>query len=265
MSSVPDQVHVDRLADVATVTLDRPESANSLTSSVKEALLGALEAVANDRTVRAVVLTGSGRAFCAGQDLAEHAEALAGDPAHSLSTVSKHYNPIITSISTMPKPVIGAINGTCAGAGLGIALACDLRVAAEGARFVPAFGAIGLTADSGVSATLPRAVGWSRAMGLLLLGTVIGAEEAERIGLVHEVVPADGLGAHVAALAARLAAGPTLAYAALKEALWYSASAAMADVLGLEAELQARLAVTADHRAAVSAFLEKRPPEFTGS
>lgn len=264
MSSAPDQVHVDRLGAVATVTLGRPESANSLTYAAKDALLGALEEVANDRSVRAVVITGSGRAFCAGQDLAEHAAALAADPAQALSTVAKHYNPIITSISTMPKPVIGAINGTCAGAGLGIALACDLRVAAEGVRFVPAFSAIGLTADSGVSATLPRAIGWSRAMGLLLLGTVVVAEEAERIGLVHEVVSADALDGHVASVAERLAAGPTLAYAALKEALWYSASAAMGDVLGLEAELQARLGATADHKAAVNAFLEKRPPEFTG-
>ena len=250
---------------VATVTVARPGQANSLTTATTVALLSALETVANDRTIRAVVLTGSGRAFCAGQDLAEHAEALASDPAHAFDTVGEHYSPIVQSLATMPKPVIAAINGTCAGAGIGFALACDLRVAVSGARFAPAFTGIGLTADSGLSMTLPRAVGWSRAMGLLLLGTVIDAEEAQRIGLVHEVVATEELAGHVAELAGRLAAGPTQAYVALKEALWYSASAALGDVLRLEGELQSRLATTTDHRGAVEAFLEKRRPDFTGT
>jgi 2-(1,2-epoxy-1,2-dihydrophenyl)acetyl-CoA isomerase len=258
-------VRVEIAGGVATVTVDRPQQANSLTTAAKEALLAALEGVAADATVRAVVLTGSGRAFCAGQDLAEHAQALAGDPAHAFDTVAKHYSPIVLSLATMPKPVIAAVNGTCAGAGIGFALACDLRVAASGVKFAPAFTGIGLTADSGLSATLPRAVGWSRAMGLLLLGTVIDAEEAHRIGLVHEVVPGDELATRVAALATRLAAGPTKAFVALKEALWYSASAQLEDVLRLEARLQARLAATADHQGAVQAFLEKRRPEFTGT
>ncbi len=250
---------------VATVRVNRPGQANSLTTAAKEALLSALETAANDRTVRAVVLTGAGRAFCAGQDLAEHAAALESDAAHAFATVEKHYNPIVQSLATMPKPAIAAVNGTCAGAGLGFALACDLRVAASGAKFVPAFTGIGLTADSGLSMTLPRAVGWSRAVGLLLLGTAIEAEEAERIGLVHEVVPGEELAAHVAALAARLAAGPTQAFAALKEALWYSASAGLGDVLRLEGQLQGRLATTSDHRGAVQAFLERRRPDFTGT
>lgn len=258
-------VLVAREGAVATVTVARPEQANSLTTATKEALLTALEDVANDRAVRAVVLTGSGRAFCAGQDLAEHAEALAADPSRAFDTLGKHYSPIVQSLATMPKPVIAAINGTCAGAGIGFALACDLRIAAREAKFAPAFTGIGLTADSGVSATLPRAVGWSRAMALLLLGTVIDAAEAEQIGLVHEVVPAEDLAGHVAALASRLAAGPTQAYVALKEALWYSASAELGDVLRLEGELQARLAATSDHQGAVQAFLQKRPPDFSGS
>jgi 2-(1,2-epoxy-1,2-dihydrophenyl)acetyl-CoA isomerase len=262
---VPAPVRVVVEGAVATVTLARPEQANSLTTAAKDALLSALEGVASDRSVRAVVLTGSGRAFCAGQDLAEHAEALATDSAHAFDTVGRHYSPIVQSLATMPKPVIAAINGTCAGAGIGFALACDLRIAASGVKFAPAFTGIGLTADSGMSATLPRAIGWSRAMGLLLLGTVIDADEAERIGLVHEVVPGDELAAHVAALAARLAAGPTQAYVALKEALWYSASADLDSVLRLEGELQARLSSTSDHQAAVQAFLEKRRPDFTGT
>ena len=262
---LPEAVHFAIEGAVATVTVARPEQANSLTTSAKEALLSALEGAANDGSVRAVVLTGSGRAFCAGQDLAEHADALAKDPAHAFDTVGKHYAPIVQSLATMPKPVIAAINGTCAGAGIGFALACDLRIAAAGVKFAPAFTGIGLTADSGLSMTLPRAVGWSRAMALLLLGTVIDADEAERIGLIHEVVPADKLATHVAALATRLAAGPTKAYVALKEALWYSASAELGDVLRLEGELQARLASTSDHQGAVQAFLDKRRPEFTGT
>ncbi|HXY45681.1 MAG TPA: enoyl-CoA hydratase-related protein [Acidimicrobiales bacterium] len=261
----PEPVQVAIEGAVATVTVVRPEQANSLTTAAKEGLLAALEAVANDRSIRSVVLTGSGRAFCAGQDLVEHAEALATDPAHAFDTVAKHYSPIVQSLATMPKPVIAAINGTCAGAGIGLALACDLRIAAAGVKFAPAFTGIGLTADSGLSATLPRAVGWSRAMGLLLLGTVIEADEAERIGLVHEVVPVEELTGHVAALASRLAAGPTQAYIALKEALWYSSSAALEDVLRLEGELQARLATTADHQGAVQAFLARRRPDFTGT
>jgi 2-(1,2-epoxy-1,2-dihydrophenyl)acetyl-CoA isomerase len=260
-----DPVLVSLDGAVATVTINRPEQANSLTAAAKEALLVAVEALANNEGVRAVVLTGSGRAFCAGQDLGEHAGALANDPSHAFDTVRRHYGPIVQSLATMPKPVIAAVNGTCAGAGIGFALACDLRVAASGAKFAPAFTGIGLTADSGLSMTLARAVGWSRAMGLLLLGTVVDAEEAERIGLVHEVVPADKLASAVSALAARLAAGPTMAYAALKEALWYSASADIGAVLELEAQLQARLASTKDHRQAVDAFLEKRRPEFTGT
>jgi 2-(1,2-epoxy-1,2-dihydrophenyl)acetyl-CoA isomerase len=261
----PEPVQVALEGAVATVTIAHAEQANSLTTAAKDALLAALEAVANDRSIRAVVLTGTGRAFCAGQDLAEHAESLASDPGHAFDTVGRHYGPIVQSLTTMPKPVIAAINGTCAGAGIGFALACDLRIAAAGVKFAPAFTGIGLTADSGLSATLPRAVGWSRAMGLLLLGTVIEADEAERIGLVHQVVPAEELSDHVAALARRLAAGPTQAYVALKEALWYSASAQLEQVLRLEGELQARLASTADHQGAVQAFLEKRRPDFTGT
>jgi 2-(1,2-epoxy-1,2-dihydrophenyl)acetyl-CoA isomerase len=260
-----DEIALQRDGAVATVTVTRPEQMNSLTTAAKEGLLEALHQVADDRSVRAVVLSGSGRAFCAGQDLAEHAEALAADPAHAFDTVERHYAPIVQSLASMPKPVIASINGTCAGAGIGFALACDLRIAASGVKFAPAFTGIGLTADSGLSATLPRAVGWSRAVGLLLLGTVIDAEEAERIGLVHEVVDGAELASHVAGVAERLAQGPTLAFAALKEALWYASSASVGDVLVLEGQLQKRLATSEDHRAAVQAFLEKRRPAFSGS
>jgi 2-(1,2-epoxy-1,2-dihydrophenyl)acetyl-CoA isomerase len=258
-------VEVAREGAVATVTLARPDQANSLTTAAKEALLAALRSAAEDPDVRAVVLTGSGRAFCAGQDLAEHAGALESDPDHAFDTVAEHYAPIVSALATMRKPVVAAINGTCAGAGIGFALACDLRVAAAGVRFAPAFTGIGLTADSGLSATLARAVGWSRAMGLLMLGEVIDADEALRIGLVHEVVAPEELGARVSELAARLAAGPTQAFAALKEAMWAATGLDLDGMLALEGTLQQRLAATADHRGAVAAFLEKRRPEFSGS
>jgi 2-(1,2-epoxy-1,2-dihydrophenyl)acetyl-CoA isomerase len=263
--SVPDPVVAGRTGNVLTVTLSRPDQANSLTTAAKEKLLATLTEAAGDDEVRAVVLTGSGRAFCAGQDLAEHAAALEADPAHAFDTVGLHYSPIVTCLATMPKPAIAAVNGTCAGAGIGFALACDLRVAATGVRFAPAFTGIGLTADSGLSATLARAVGWSRAMRLLMLGEVIDADEALRIGLVHEVVAGEDLAGHVSELAGRLAAGPTKAFAALKEAFWRAAASDLDAVLAMEGELQHRLAATADHKAAVQAFLEKRRPEFSGS
>ncbi len=151
-----DEIALQHDGAVATVTVTRPEQMNSLTTAAKDGLLEALREVADDRSVRAVVLSGSGRAFCAGQDLAEHAEALAADPEHAFDTVERHYAPIVQSLSTMPKPVIASINGTCAGAGIGFALACDLRIAAAGVKFAPAFTGIGLTADSGLSATLPE-------------------------------------------------------------------------------------------------------------
>jgi 2-(1,2-epoxy-1,2-dihydrophenyl)acetyl-CoA isomerase len=260
-----DVVVAERDGAVATVTLSRPDQANSLTTEAKVQLLAILGELAGDESVRAVVLTGAGRAFCAGQDLGEHALALGEDETHAFDTVGAHYSPIVRHLATMPKPVLAAVNGTCAGAGLGFALACDLRVAAAGARFAPAFTGIGLTADSGLSATLARSVGWSRAMGLLMLGEVIDADEALRIGLVHEVVAADSFAARVAELAARLAAGPTAAYGALKEAMWAAPTSDLDAVLAHEGQLQQRLAATADHRAAVEAFLEKRRPEFTGS
>jgi 2-(1,2-epoxy-1,2-dihydrophenyl)acetyl-CoA isomerase len=253
-----------RQGTVTTVTILRPAQANSLTRAAKEGLLDALRGAARDASVRAVVLTGSGNAFCAGQDLSEHARALSESPGTAFATVAEHYSPIVRLLATMPKPTLAAINGTCAGAGLGFALACDIRLASEGARFATAFAGIGLSADSGLSVTLPRAVGWTRAMGLFMLGEAIGAAEALRIGLVHEVVAASELSRRAAQLGARLASGPTHAFAALKRAMWESASSSMDAVLALEAELQSALALTADHQRAVRAFLEKRPAEFEG-
>ncbi|TVT16884.1 enoyl-CoA hydratase [Amycolatopsis rhizosphaerae] len=253
-----DEVLLARQDAVATVTLPRP----ALTTAVKVALREALSEVARDEGVRAVVLTGTGKAFCVGQDLAEHVEALRAGPAAAFATIDEHYNPIVTTLATMPKPVIAAINGTCVGAGLGFALACDVRVTAETARFGTAFTGIGLTCDSGLSATLARAVGTARAAELILLGSPFTAAQAAEWGIAGRVVPAAEVAATAAGLAAALAAGPTLAYAEAKRAL--AAAFPLEDVLRREGEAQTRLGGSEDHRNAVDAFLAKEKPVFTG-
>lgn len=249
---------------VRTLTLNRPDAYNSLTDELKDALLDQLAAVAGDRAVRAVVLTGSGRAFCGGQDLKEHVRRLqAGDPAQ-LTTVEQHYNRLVRLVTGMGKPVLAAVNGMAAGAGASLAYACDLRVAAESARFLMAFANIGLTADSGASWTLPRLVGYGRAMEMFLLGEPVGAAEALKVGLVHRVVPDDEVLATTHELAARLAAGPTTAYAKVKEAMLTAAGTDLEQALATEARTQAEAGRTADHREAVEAFVAKRAAAFTG-
>ncbi|MGH3620433.1 MAG: enoyl-CoA hydratase/isomerase family protein [Sciscionella sp.] len=249
---------------VATITLNRPDRNNGLNRQLKNELVDAVTRVGEDASIRAVVLTGAGKSFCVGQDLAEHAEALRADPATALDTVGEHYNPIIAGLAGMRKPVLAAINGTCVGAGLGFALACDLRIAAAGARFGTAFTAIGLTCDSGLSASLARAVGIARASELVLLGDTFTAEQAAEWGLVGRVVPAEELGETAGALAARLAAGPTTAYAEAKRAMAEAIRPPLADVLAAEWKAQTRLGLTEDHRGAVEAFLAKEKPTFTG-
>ncbi len=175
---------VDTREGVCTLTLNRPDAFNSLTVRLKEELLAALSSVASDSAVRAVVLTGAGKAFCAGQDLKEHVAALRADDPQPFRTVAEHYNPIVRAITGMPKPVIAAVNGMAAGAGASFAYACDLRIAAESAKFLMAFATIGLTADSGASWTLPRLIGYGRAMELMLLAKPVPAPRALEIGMV---------------------------------------------------------------------------------
>jgi 2-(1,2-epoxy-1,2-dihydrophenyl)acetyl-CoA isomerase len=252
-------------ATVATVTLNRPEALNSLTVEAKEALLETLTTVQNDGRVRAMVLTGTGRGFCVGQDLAEHAALLeSGDPA-PLSTVAKHYNPVVTLLSELPFPTVAAINGTAAGAGLGLACAMDLRIGATGTRYTTAFAGVGLTTDSGLSWSLPRLVGAGRAVELLLLGQPFTSEHALEIGLLNQLVAPEEVLPTAQALAARLAAGPTAAYGFIKQAVSYAASKSLAEALREEDRLQTRAGSTADHATAVRAFLAKEKPVFTGS
>ena len=253
---------------VATVTLNRPQAMNALDDDTKVALLSALEAAAGDKAIRAVVLTGAGRAFCVGQDLRQHVESLHradADGGFELGdTVRDHYNPIALLLSTMAKPVIAAVNGVAAGAGASFALACDLRLVAESAGFNTAFVGIGLSCDSGASWWLPRIVGAARARELLMMPRTIRAAEALELGLATRVVPDDELPSAAAELAAELAAGPTLAYAAVKSAMGYSQTHDLPESLANEARLMGLTGRTADHRGAVEAFMAKRQPTFTG-
>jgi 2-(1,2-epoxy-1,2-dihydrophenyl)acetyl-CoA isomerase len=255
---------LERSENVATVTMNRPDSMNSLSAELKDALVATLTELAADPAVRAVVLSGSGRGFCVGQDLAEHAQLLqAGDPS-PLSTVERHYNPITTALAEMAKPVIAAVNGIAAGAGASFAFACDLRVVSDQAKFLLAFANVGLGLDSGASWTLPRLIGRAQAMELSLLATPITAEQADRYGLVTRLVPPEQVLPVAQELAVQLAAGPTTAYAAIKDAIGFAASHTLSEALTHEGVLQARAGATEDHRGSVAAFVNKQKPVFIG-
>jgi 2-(1,2-epoxy-1,2-dihydrophenyl)acetyl-CoA isomerase len=254
------RVEVD--GPVATLTLDRPEALNALTVPVKVALREALETLAADRSVRAVILTGADRAFCAGQDLAEREQP---DAAPLDVELRERYNPIIRALRSMGQPVIAAVNGVAAGAGASLAFACDLRIAAEEARFLLAFGRIGLVPDSGATWFLPRLVGPAKAAELAFVGDPVDASDALRIGLVSKVVQADQLMVEARLLADRIAAGAPLAMALTKQALQRSASTTLDEALATEAELQGIAGASADHAEGLAAFREKRAPRFSGS
>lgn len=259
-----DTVLLDVTDGVATVTLNRPEGMNSLTVEAKVALNEAVAAVAADDRVRALVLTGTGRAFCVGQDLKEHAALLeAGDPA-PLSTVKEHYNPLVTTLVSLPFPTIAAVNGTAAGAGLGLACALDYRIGATGARYTTAFAGIGLTADSGLSWSLPRLIGAGRAAELLLFAQPFTSERALELGVLNELVAPEEVLPRATALAQLLAMGPTAAYACIKESLAFGSAHSLVETLAKEDELQTRAGRTSDHANAVRSFLAKQPPVFEG-
>lgn len=259
-----DVLLLDRVGGVATVTMNRPESMNSLSVELKTALLTAFSQLSADPAVRAVVLTGRGRAFCVGQDLSEHSQLLQADDPTPLQTVREHYNPITLALAQMPKPLIAAVNGIDAGAGASLSFACDFRIVSEDAKFLLAFANVGLGLDSGASWTLPRLIGDGRALELSLLAEPITAKVANDYGLVTRLVPpSDVLGA-AAALASRLASGPTTAYAAIKKAIGFAASHTLAESLKNEAAQQAVAGASRGHRTAVTAFVDKSRPNFIG-
>lgn len=249
---------------VVSIVLDRPSASNALNHAMKEQLLSALTTIAADTAVRAVAITAAGRNFCVGQDLAEHVAGLRADPAHAMDTVAEHYNPIVRALHSIRVPVVAGVNGACVGAGLGLALAADIRVAGTGAKFGTAFTGIGLASDSGLSASLTELVGKSRALALFLLGDTFDAATAEAWGLVHRIVPDGDVSEQAITLAVRLAAGPTAAFGAVKELINTNAGADLDTVLHREAEAQRRLGASSDHRGAVEAFLTKQKPVFAG-
>jgi 2-(1,2-epoxy-1,2-dihydrophenyl)acetyl-CoA isomerase len=257
-------VLIERVGAVATVMLNRPERHNALDRATKAALTDTLADISRDPDVRALVLTGVGGTFCVGQDLAEHAEALRADPATAFDTIAAHYTPIVTAVATMPKPVVAAVDGACVGAGLALALACDLRVLSARARLATAFSGIGLTCDSGLSGLLARSVGEARARELILLGEPFGASELVGWGVTGTIVEPEQVRHTAQALASRLASGPTLAYAESKRLLAAAFDRPLAETLAAEGAAQARAGLTQDHRNAVDAFLAKRRPMFEG-
>ncbi|MFJ2828316.1 enoyl-CoA hydratase/isomerase family protein [Streptomyces sp. NPDC087263] len=250
---------------VAVITLQRPKVRNALDVHLRCGLLAAVRQAHHEgRQVGAVLLTAQGDHFCVGQDLKEHAQALEDEPTTAFALLRAEYNPLVEALHTLPCPLVVAIEGSCVGAGLGLALCGDVRVAGQSARFTTAFTAIGLAADSGLSATLAQAVGPSRATALALLAERFGAEEAHRWGLVHRVVADGSAHAEGLVLARRLAAGPTGAYAELKSLLRAAEGQDLKAVLDREAAAQERLGATEDHRGAVRAFLAGQQPSFSG-
>jgi 2-(1,2-epoxy-1,2-dihydrophenyl)acetyl-CoA isomerase len=244
---------------VATLTLNRPDALNALNGPLRRELLAALKAAARDDGTRAVIITGAGRGFCAGADLR------GGDAERAFRRVlTDEYNPLIAAIRDLPKPVVAAVNGVAAGAGVSLALAADVVVAAEDARFVPAFGRIGLVPDSGLARVLVRGVGRHRAFEILTGERQLGAGDAGDLGLVAAVLPGDRLADAARDLARRLADGPTAAIGLTKRLLNTAEDASLSEALAAEAALQELAGRTADHAEGVAAFAEKRDPRFSG-
>ena len=250
-------VQTARDGALLTVTLDRPDVLNALTPALLGELRDALQAAAAD-DVRAVLLTGAGRGFCAGADLSALPEGAVE------AVVETYYNPVVRALAALQKPVIAAVNGVAAGAGLSLALACDLRVLSEAAVLTTGFSGIGLALDAGMSYTLPRLVGPARALELAYTGRRVTANEALSLGLGELVLPADGFLAAATAFATRLADGPTGSYARIKAQVAASRTNTLDEQLGLEARLQGEASRTADFAEGVRAFHEKRRPKFTG-
>ncbi len=256
-------VRFDVADGVARVALNRPDRLNSFNREMHARLREALATIEKDSTIRAVVLTGTGRAFCAGQDL----EDLSFDPAAptDLGTlIDQNFNPLIRRLQALPKPVIARVQGIAAGAGANLSLACDLVIAARGASFLQAFVNIGLMPDSGGTWLLPQRVGTARALGLAMLGEKLSATDAERWGLIWKCVDDAELDTTVDTLARRLSAMPTAALAEIKRAIHGAGQRTLSEQLDLERDRQAMLGASNDYREGVTAFLEKRKPMFKG-
>jgi 2-(1,2-epoxy-1,2-dihydrophenyl)acetyl-CoA isomerase len=258
-------VLLDVTDGIATITLNRPEAMNSLDVATKALLLEIVRQVADDPEARCVVLTGTGRAFCTGQDLKEHIQLLNNGGSDRLfSTVEDHYNPIVSTLAGMAKPVIAAVNGVAAGAGASLAFACDMRLVADTAGFNLAFANVALSCDTGASYHLPLLVGRAKALELLYFPRTVKADEALTLGLATKVVTADSLANEAGALARRLADGPTVALGAIRQSVGYASGHSFEEALELEASMMQKTGATEDHAAAVAAFVAKEKPVFEG-
>ena len=247
---------------VAYITLNRPEVFNSFNREMAFLLQDTLGACEKDKDVRAIVLTGNGKAFCAGQDLKEVTDRKLNPGFKKI--LDEHYNPIIKRIRSIKKPVIAAVNGVAAGAGANIALACDIVVAHEHVNFIQAFSLIGLIPDSGGTFFLPRLIGFQKAMAMAMLGDKIAAEEAEKMGMIYKVIPSESFDEEVEKLALKLASMPTKALGMIKELFNKSMTNTLEEQLALESKLQIEAAQSEDYAEGVAAFIEKRKPEFKG-
>ncbi|MFB0937526.1 MAG: enoyl-CoA hydratase-related protein [Urechidicola sp.] len=248
---------------IAYITLNRPEVFNSFNREMAFLLQDTLDACEKNDEVRAIVLTGNGKAFCAGQDLKEVTDPNLNPGFKKI--LEEHYNPIITRIRSIKKPIIGAINGVAAGAGANIALSCDIVVAHEKVNFIQAFSLIGLVPDSAGTFFLPRLIGFQKALALAMLGDKISAEEAERLGMIYKMIPLENFEEEVHKLALKMANMPTKALGMIKELYNKSMSNTLEDQLALESKLQIEAAQTNDYAEGVAAFIEKRKPNFKGN
>lgn len=257
-------VTLDLHDGIARITLNRPEKLNSLHAAMHEELREAIAKVRSSEDARALILTGAGRAFCTGQDLAERVVPPGAAPIDLGESIEKNYKPLVLALRALPFPVIAAVNGAAAGAGASLALACDIVLAARSAVFIQAFSNIGLGPDGGGSYFLPRLIGSARAMGLALTAETLSAEQAAQWGLIWKCVDDDQLMTEAESLTTRFALGPPLAYAAIKRALHASSGNTIERQLDLERDSQRALGYSEDYREGVTAFLAKRPPRFKG-
>ena len=264
MQTAFEQIRLDVAHAIATITLNRPQRLNSLTAQMHDELRNAIDTIRGDSQIRTVILTGAGRAFCAGQDLGERKLDKNGTRPDLGASLEKNYHPLILSLRSLDKPVIGAINGVAAGAGASLALACDLVIAAKSASFIQAFCKLGLVPDAGSTHFLTRRLGTQRAMGLALLGEPLSAAQAEQWGLIWRSVDDERLMSEVAELAGTLASGPALGYARTKRAIYAAEQNALEQQLATESAFQRELGKTDDYLEGVAAFKEKRKPHFKG-
>ena len=249
---------------VLTITLNRPDKLNAMTPALLRELKEAFEHANNDSSVRVVVLTGAGRGFCAGADLAAASELMMQGGFSYEENLNSTYNPLILTMQSLQKPIIAAVNGVAAGAGMSLALACDIRIAAESASFLQAFVKIGLVPDSGSTWMLPRLIGMTKALELMLTGQRVSAAEALDLGIVNRVVADADLGSTVQQMAQMFAAAPTKAIGLIKQAVNFAATSTLEEAMKNEAALQDAAGKSADHMEGVASFLEKRPAVFKG-